>query len=100
MSEAKHTPGPWRVALGNSGAILAPSPSGTPDRYVQVIYHDGDNYIYQSPGDARLIAAAPELLEALERVEKILDRSDVWAMGETHKFVLATIAKATAHSTD
>lgn len=63
-----HTPGPWRVAGGGSNAILAPSPSEKPDRYVQVIYSDGDSYFYQSRGDASLIAAAPDLLAALKKL--------------------------------
>lgn len=69
MSIATHTPGPWRIANGDSNAILAPSPSGKTDRYVQVIYFDGGSYLYQSPGDARLIAAAPDMLAALKLCE-------------------------------
>lgn len=61
-----HTPGPWQIAKGESKAILAPSPSGKPDRYIQVIYFNGENYSYQSDGDAALIAAAPEMLAALK----------------------------------
>ncbi len=63
-----HTPGPWRVADGPTKSILARSPSGRPDSYVQVIYHDDENYIYQSPDDANLIAAAPDMLMALLEV--------------------------------
>lgn len=63
MSTTKHTPGPW-VLNGNSGKqvvvvgdneIIAPNGS----------WNHSDE---QDFADARLIAAAPELLEALEAV--------------------------------
>lgn len=57
---SKHTPGPWRV--GDAGhAVFGPPDSGmypnTPITIVQRVVN---------PANARLIAAAPELLEALQ----------------------------------
>lgn len=60
MKNAKHTPGPWRV--GDAGhAVFGPKDSGMyPNAPVTVVQK------IVSPANARLIAAAPELLEALE----------------------------------
>ena len=54
--DMKHTPGPWRVdyAMGIRGADNVP-----------LAYVMSDSSIIPTP-DAQLIAAAPELLEALE----------------------------------
>ena len=69
---AKHTPGPWVVGYGKTrelvGAYLAVGLDCSPDwKPVALISPEAS----VSPGDeanARLIAAAPELLEALEGV--------------------------------
>ena len=61
---AKHTPGPWRVAP----ASLYPSginiDSVSVNKYVCLVAGNRDDK--QGMEDARLIAAAPELLEALK----------------------------------
>lgn len=65
----KHTPGPWAVAKAKHGvdmshhivALVAPDRE---DRALVVHAHQGDDT--QADANARLIAAAPELLEALE----------------------------------
>jgi hypothetical protein len=74
VSEQKHTPGPWRefapeidgIVEENyrticGGADLEP---GVPNSQWGYEYFDISGYI--SPANARLIAAAPDLLEALE----------------------------------
>jgi len=61
MSEKKHTPGPWTLNSAN-----------------QVVKHGDQSIIIANPyhgsmpteANARLIAAAPELLEAAEAVIK------------------------------
>jgi len=55
MQNSIHTPGPWKSEGIN---IYAPAPANVRPHIAKVIY--GGN------ADARLIAAAPELLEALE----------------------------------
>lgn len=66
MSAAKHTPGPWEFVLAGSGNY--------PEWYVSL----GNRGFLRLPAttdmdtmdaDARLIAAAPDLLEALKTVE-------------------------------
>lgn len=92
-----HTPGPWQVAKGDGGQILAPSSSGRPDRYTQVIYFDDEKYTYQSPGDASLIAAAPEMFKALKATQERLAQGynppscTIETLGE---MIVAAIAKA------
>lgn len=59
MSEMKHTPGPWACGVRRDGSIwLSLGDRNTGPHY------QGD--LVASEADARLIAAAPKLLEALE----------------------------------
>lgn len=64
---AQHTPGPWRYGYANNydGFYIAPDVSLPTLAAVQV---DGRANVFNFPGqteaNARLIAAAPELLEA------------------------------------
>jgi hypothetical protein len=76
MSAAKHTPGPWRIETldgkgfhlpnGTIHQILAtvngyPSTVSTIEEYCEVPHFEADRL-----ADARLIAAAPNLLKALQ----------------------------------
>lgn len=101
MSEAKHTPGPWHVSDKNASGNVS------------------EDYLFIEPGiavierkvagqdandmpDARLIAAAPELLAALERMTSVARSAN--EIGSTHfsafqeaiRKCSAVIAKATA----
>jgi hypothetical protein len=60
MSE--HTPGPWRVAFGNRLEIHGPKDEiGWPK---SIVYNAGLCTDEEAQANARLIAAAPELLAA------------------------------------
>ena len=72
MRETKHTPGPWRIsgesattvqadyrAINSEGGVLIARALGYPNSG----YFPSDD---EAAANARLIAAAPELLEALE----------------------------------
>lgn len=61
MSESKHTPGPWTIAAGRY--LLAITPAQTKQI---AIFDSDDDWEDEQQANARLIAAAPELLEALE----------------------------------
>lgn len=96
----KHTPAPWEVTQID--------PLGNPiDEYAnvrpvnrQMFGHETsmpivDVYLYHLPeqqANARLIAAAPELLEALEAI--INDGGKFVMTQETHRAARAAIAKA------
>jgi len=100
MSEAKHTPGPWRIK-----AHTDESPehiTGWSDW--SIIGADGACVCIEQTSindsakhNARLIAAAPELLEALQRlIGTGLDEQTHRAiMSEPAHFVNVAIAKAT-----
>ena len=88
-----YTPGPWMIDLDNhmlSSCIAE----------VVAIANDDCDGDFSSPkeyADARLIAAAPEMLEALERIEELMDslaplrRTDLFNADQQAK---AAIAKA------
>lgn len=78
MSEVTHTPGPWKATKGHEDE---------PDRWVIVAAGEKHFHIATiengQPGDtleteghtARLIAAAPEMLEALQRTLSLIQES-------------------------
>lgn len=93
MSEAKHTPGPW--ALGGE----------TPNKFRIVAVDDTekftiasvvrmDAYPSQSRGNAFLIAAAPDLLQACQdMLDELGEQEDGLTMGQQD--AIKAIAKAT-----
>lgn len=86
----KHTPGPWMRTPddANPGYWFI----GTADDPHAVVGLDGE----MSEPDARLIAAAPDLLEALEGVEPYLEEDPDYTddYNERVRAVRAAIAKA------
>ena len=63
----KHTPGPWRLIVGEYGCKrIGPSRPGHQRGIREVCATVGLFDEDQDSANARLIAAAPELLEALE----------------------------------
>ena len=88
----KHTPGPWVVdpAVRQGFTVYAPKEGfivGTQDE-------EGRYGAIESEANARLIAAAPELLEALKSVIAWLDAPDESAFSDS-ELARAAIAKAT-----
>lgn len=94
--EAKHTPGPWVMDDAQPG-----------DLFRHVLHGNGDSFGYicristngnaNADADARLIAAAPELLEALQRLSAQCDRLRLPGQPQSaaEKNALEAIAKAT-----
>ena len=66
---AKHTPGPWRFAWGGGHALVFDAKGGPT---IAGVPFNCDDDIPLVEANARLIAAAPELLEALQSCEKAL----------------------------
>jgi hypothetical protein len=89
MSIAKHTPGPWeaRTFLVRGGVRMS-----------DTICHVGSstslppNRSHETEANARLIAAAPDMLAAL----KAMVLNDTHTYRDCHKAALAAIARATA----
>lgn len=87
-----HTPGPW--AVDDNGNVVGADANGTPrvlpDGWPEVVAE-----VYED-SDARLIAAAPDLLQALQR---LLDDYRYVALGAEKEGLVeeadAAIAKAT-----
>lgn len=82
MSETKHTPGPWHIT--NHGTVDAA------DRQIASVHNGG----IMNMGNARLIAAAPDLLEALGALLKTAYAGGL-LIGEAHQMAEKAIAKAT-----
>ena len=65
---SKHTPGPWRV-VDSWNDYMVESQNGE-----EIIWQDGPhNTPTINEANARLIAAAPDLLEALENLADYID---------------------------
>ena len=86
---SKHTPGPW-VWTPESESIHGYSPEG---EALVVVYELNTN-----EADARLIAAAPDLLTALEGLLEITDFHELY--GSKTEAARAAIAKATGEHHD
>ena len=81
MTEAKRTPGPWHIMEGTDWVIVSPEVS------VAAVYTPrGDPEVRQA--NARLIAAAPDMLAALEGLIHDFDRL------KAEEIARAAIAKA------
>ena len=90
MSTTAHTPGPWTI----SGASTIKTLGGNKTYIASIAKND-------RPANARLIAAAPDLLEALKALQRQAlqgnARGDEW-MDEALELTRAAIAKAEGRS--
>src|SRR5690606_1875518 len=105
--ETKHTPGPWRAdgleIWATKGVRFNLTTVGTP-MIAAVCAHAGMEGGSPAEANARLIAAAPALLEAMQQAfdfpPDFFDRSDdeleqITVSGRHLRMVRAAIAKAT-----
>jgi hypothetical protein len=103
MSEIKHTPGPWGVSAISPNIVVQHDFMGATN--VQVGSASGYTGSPFFPSDeeaianARLIAAAPELLEALkeaiETIKFLSTRDNSWGEQIVCEDLQAIVAKAT-----
>ena len=83
MSDTKHTPGPWKWEEGTP--TITKEWNGTKVCVAQVKgadlhWHEDRRMASIEAGDnARLIAAAPELLGALKKAERIIQKLAGWS---------------------
>lgn len=98
---SKHTPGPWRVEVGDD-------PDKWADFFPVVLADEGEvvgvEGIYSGNRDvdianAYLIAASPELLEVLEEFVNVYGVDDVHRWMQVRDKARAAIAKATLGET-
>jgi len=67
---SKHTPGPWHTGIDDSDKVFAADRDGI------AVMSGGRRYQAERDANARLIAAAPELLEACRVVRNALDAGE------------------------
>ena len=93
---SKHTPGPWTILSASNRTPLVKAGPTVEETVAMVIdFYKPD----EAPANARLIAAAPEMLEALKDVDARLTHiGHMEANALTHGIVRAAIAKATGDS--
>lgn len=97
MSAGKATQGPWRVHEGAEYQIVAPDGAdGEPGRLVAEIACDEDGLTAEEEANAHLVAAAPDLRDALSEASPLL--CAYGCSGSLHtsacKAVKAALAKA------
>lgn len=88
MKSTKHTPGPWKYVQDEGGRYSFNSVVAA-DGTVVIRNGDYDEYNACTEADAKLIAAAPELLEAAKRCLAITDNG-----GGVYRALETAIAKA------
>ena len=99
----KHTPGPWYVGSGTYECRNIYSVASVTDddgfTYQPIVASAEDDGIKCWDANARLIAAAPDLLEALQDVDALWTHHSVahgnGKISPLHEKVIAAIAKAT-----
>ena len=98
---SKHTPGPWTVTRVSKSTIVKDIYiSASPERIARVCVSSTAQSIAEYEANARLIAAAPDLLEALNRLLPMAEDGIFQYGGKTGDdddivFARAVIAKAT-----
>ncbi len=98
QAESKHTPGPWAIWDTKNGRQV-----GMSERPVMVatmceleklrLYPEEGHYPGSLEANARLIAAAPDLLEALKHMSEVFER-ELGPKWESVIVARAAIAKA------
>ena len=87
------TPGPWKYVVGNFN-VIAPNESNSGKDYYHVANTEGHDYV-RRVANARLIAAAPDLLEAAWHALLALRANPESPMTASECLLSLAIAKAT-----
>ncbi len=96
---SKHTPGPWGIFDIDHCAVGECENTDILGRAVAVTTHHAVNPFYgieyeEAKVNARLIAAAPDLLKACKALLKSFDCAAEHSIGKSRKLANAAIAKA------
>jgi len=94
---SKHTPGPWTFGHWGNDFWVGTQPNGLSGKVARVLWGMGEG-VEEGRENARLISAAPDLLDALKRAaidltEKLEERGEL-ADSVTIALMHAAIAKA------
>lgn len=96
-NDTKHTPGPWTAGRNSESSryeIIGGSIDDTDKKTVVGTFFGGFGYTKQNDPNARLIAAAPELLEALSKL--VLHVGHYSSMPHAHPDAARDMANARA----
>ena len=85
---SKHTPGPWQVGARKKHRVCIDSPAGNWWDFARVVVSVSGHYNAEGEANAQLIAAAPDLLEALSKTRA------QWINSVNADECLAALAKA------
>jgi hypothetical protein len=103
MNDVKHTPGPWRIEHGLIKGASDVQTNGklrnmlgiSSASYSEIVCDIHGNIELEAPqANARLIAAAPDLLEVCILAHDVLATSDDWPQLVTYLYAAITKAKA------
>ncbi|EIZ9234941.1 hypothetical protein SNN61_002551 [Cronobacter sakazakii] len=95
MKEFKGTPGPWEWWTSNSFLRLSSQATGKDGGVIDsYAMSDGHTSLSVSKADMALIAAAPDLLEALNSIMELQTRGYVVLGDKCTEMARAAIAKA------
>jgi len=70
--ETKHTPGPWKVEEYNSATLRGAIGIFSADSTIPIVHSPMGESLAEADANARLIAAAPELLAAAEKASALI----------------------------
>lgn len=79
MLEMKHTPGPWQIL---DGAILCDKVNQYGNFHIASFSRGDEQITDEDKANAKLIAAAPELLKALELMQRFWDEMPKGQLGK------------------
>ncbi len=102
MEEVKHTKGPWKCEIdsgeGWKGRYLyvTVSAGATLIAYFDATFSEYPEADEEIAANARLMTAAPELLEALQGLMELESRGRLMPVGSEWNAARAAIAKATS----
>ena len=94
MAETKFTEGPWRVLPPSVGVDLNWHVTDNGDTFVAHVYGFGHSVDEQSKINAHLIAAAPDLYEALTQAGDYISSLDFIGDENVVAAITAALAKA------
>lgn len=72
---ARHTPGPWVIDKLANTHVVSATGRGVANCGSYFTNSDNGEYLEENDANTRLISAAPELMEALERSDKQMERA-------------------------
>jgi len=90
--KTKHTPGPWKVDPDYLEEVIC-------SEFVSILPYCTSGFEEEAEANAKLIAAAPEMLEALKTVDLFLNEVHISHTNES-KLSLALVKKVIKKATE